>query len=43
MDEQDILRVINGREIDAFDLLEEAMPNAARRFYRLTNSMNKLL
>ena len=43
MDEQDVLRVINGREIDASDLLEEAMPNAARRFYRLTNSMNKLL
>ena len=43
MDEQDILRGINGREIDASDLLEEAMPNAARRFYRLTNSMNKLL
>ncbi|EAQ2326339.1 hypothetical protein E3J31_08270 [Salmonella enterica] len=39
MDEQDVLRVINGREIDASDLLEEAMPNAAR----LTNSMNKLL
>lgn len=43
MDEQEILRVINGRDIDATDLLEEAMPNAARRFYRLTKSLNKLL
>lgn len=43
MDEHEILHVINDRDINASDLLEEAMPNAARRFYRLTNNMNKLL
>jgi len=43
MDEHEILHVINDRDINASDLLQEAMPNAARRFYRLTNSMNKLL
>ncbi|EFH2752757.1 hypothetical protein KNY83_004043 [Salmonella enterica subsp. enterica serovar Mbandaka] len=43
MDEKEILRVINSGDIDASDLLKEAMPKATRRFYRLTNSMNKLL
>ncbi|EFF0326404.1 hypothetical protein RSM67_001610 [Enterobacter roggenkampii] len=43
MDEEEILRVINSGDIDASDLLKEAMPKATRRFYRLTNNMNKLL
>ena len=43
MDEDKVLSFINSGDGDAGDLLDDAMPTAARRFYRLTQSMHTLL
>ncbi|ENR9964038.1 hypothetical protein ACEXTD_003022 [Salmonella enterica] len=43
MNEHKVLSYINSGDGDAGDLLDDAMPTAARRFYRLTQSMHTLL
>lgn len=43
MDQNQVLDAINNTDATAHELLCEAMPNAASRFYRTTKNLSRLL
>ena len=43
MDQDDVLSKISSENTTAHELLSEAMPNAASRFYRTAKNLSRLL